>query len=389
MPSGYEKFAGQWGANAQLARDTFDMKSTRGIPHWILNIMDWDTTELIAGAKPGEYEKEPERVYLACQLNHGASFCDQWIPRNPLSMRRQGYESGAGQSATTGQAQIVVDGRIIDSPEAVAGHLEQVLFPRMVQQARETDVHSAEAVAALIAKEMEVQQYFGMNLLKSPYGNGFQHFPGFRYGTYGYENYFMAYALFPELMEKDFTLQADLSVKRNTLAARAIIEGGLPRIIRLDHDMADSRGTLVDIQSLDRIWLPQFARSIEPFLKAGIRLIWHCDGNLMPMVPRLLSAGLGGFQGFQYEDGMDYEKICRMKDRDGNPLFIIAGCSVTTTLPHGTAADVRKELKWVVDNGPRVGLMLGGTSSIAPNTNRENILTFIEGLKYYQEHGRG
>jgi hypothetical protein len=244
-------------------------------------------------------------------------------------------------------------------------------------------------VDKLIAQEVEIQNYFGMNMLKGPYSNGFQRFPYFRYGTYGYVNYFMAYALFPELIEKDFALQADLAVKLNTRAAKAIVQGGLPRIIRLDHDMADSRGTLVDIKSLDKIWFPQFARSMEPFLKAGIRLIWHCDGNLMAMVPRLLEAGLGGFQGFQYEDGMDYEKICRMKDRNGNPLFIIAGCSVTRTLPHGTKEDVKKELTWVVEKGPKVGLMLGGTSSIAPNTNRENIRTFIEGLKYYQEHGRG
>jgi hypothetical protein len=39
-------------------------------------------------------------------------------------------------------------------------------------------------------------------------------------------------------------------------------------------------------------------------------MIWHCDGNLMQMVPRLLDVGLRGFRGFPYEDGMDYEKIC-------------------------------------------------------------------------------
>lgn len=388
MNTGYHQFSGKWGPHAQLALDTIAMKPTKGIPHWMLNIMDWDTLELIAGAMPGDYEREPEKVYLACQLNHGAAFIDQWIPRNPLSMRTHGYESTTAKSATTGAAQVVVDGRVIDSPEAVAAHLEQVGFPKVIQMIRDTDVACSAAVDALVAKEMEVQNCFGLNMLKGPYGNGFQLMPGFRYGRYGYENYFMAYALFPELMEKDFQLQADLAVKQNTLAAKAIIQGGLPRLIRLDHDMADSRGTLVDIQSLDQIWFPHFARAIEPFLKAGIRLIWHCDGNLMQMVPRLLEAGLGGFQGFQYEDGMDYEKICRMKDRNGNPLFIIAGCSVTRTLPHGTADDVKKELKWVVEKGPRVGLMLGGTSSIAPNTNRENILTFIEGLKYYQEHGR-
>jgi hypothetical protein len=50
---------------------------------------------------------------------------------------------------------------------------------------------------------------------------------------------------------------------------------------------------------------------------------------------------------------------------------------------------LERELKWVVNNGPKVGLMLSATSSIAPNTNRGNVTAFIEGLRYYQAHGRG
>ncbi len=65
----------------------------------------------------------------------------------------------------------------------------------------------------------------------------------------------------------------------------------------------------------------------------------------MQMVPRLIEAGVGGFQGFQYEDGMDYPAICRMKARDGGPLLIKAGVSVTRTLPLGTRQDVRDELR--------------------------------------------
>ena len=71
-----------------------------------------------------------------------------------------------------------------------------------------------------------------------------------------------------------------------------------------------------------------------------------------------------------------------------HPLFIIAGSSVTKTLPFGTKDDVAKEIKWLVDNGPPTGLMLGASSSIVPGTNRENIKTLMEGLLYYQEHGR-
>jgi uroporphyrinogen decarboxylase len=198
----------------------------------------------------------------------------------------------------------------------------------------------------------------------------------------------MAYALYPEVIERDFSLQADLALLNNRAAARAIIEAGLLPLLRLDHDMADSRGTLVDIRSLDRIWFPHLARCIEPLLEAGIRLLWHCDGNLMAMVPRLLDVGLGGFQGFQYEDGMDYERICRMRTRDGDDLTIIAGVSVTRTLPHGTPADVRRELAWLVENGPETGLFLAGSSSITPGVPWENLATLVEGFHYYRQHGR-
>jgi uroporphyrinogen decarboxylase len=224
-------------------------------------------------------------------------------------------------------------------------------------------------------------------MLKSGYG--FVSFPGFDYLSYGYENYFMAFALYPEIIERRFALHADLCLLHNRAAARAYREGGLPPLYRLDHDMADSRGTLVDIAALDKLWFPHFARCIEPLLKSAVKLIWHCDGNLMQMVPRLIEVGLKGFQGFQYEDGMDYEKICRLKTRDGDDLFIIAGVSVTRTLPHGTPADVKRELAWLVENGPKTGLVLGCSSSIIPGVPWENMQTLVEGFAYYRKHGRG
>jgi hypothetical protein len=153
--------------------------------------------------------------------------------------------------------------------------------------------------------------------------------------------------------------------------------------------MADSRGTLVRPETLDRLWFPHFSRCLDPLLRAGVNLIWHCDGNLMAMVPRLLEVGLAGFQGFQHEDGMDYARICRMKTREGRTPIIIAGASVTRTLPMGSPGDVKRELDWLVEFGPPVGLFLGGSSSIAPGVPWENMVALKEGLAHYRRHGRG
>jgi uroporphyrinogen decarboxylase len=146
---------------------------------------------------------------------------------------------------------------------------------------------------------------------------------------------------------------------------------------------------LVRPETLDRVWFPHFARCLEPVLNSDVRLVWHCDGNLMDMVPRLLEVGIHGFQGFQYEDGMDYERICQMKTKDGESLIIMGGVSVTRTLPYGTPGDVKRELEWLVEKGPRNGLFLSASSSITPGVPWENIVTLIEGLAYYRTHGRG
>ncbi len=384
---GFDMFADKWQSNAQMALDTIAMRQTKGIPSWTLHDMQWAHLETLSDNPSGSYEKDPVRVYREFQIKAGVCYIDQWLAENPLTMKEQGYGDNTQRGATTGAEEIVRDGMVIDSPEATVEHMEKFLFPQWEKWRHELEANADEEVSKRIAQEVEVQRLFGMNMLKGPY-SGFFNFPGFQYGGYGYANYFMAYALYPEVIERGFKIQADASVIHNRIAARAIVEGGLPRLLRLDHDMADSRGTLVDVKTLDKLWFPHFARSIQPFIDAGIRLIWHCDGNLMDMVPRLLDCGLGGFQGFQYEDGMDYEKICKMKTRDGDNLFIIGGVSVTTTIPLGKPADVKRQMDWLVEKGPKVGLVLGCSSSIAPGVPLENIKTLIEGFAHYRKYGR-
>lgn len=378
------------GERAQLALDTILGRDVVGIPTWLCHPMEHAFIERLAGTEPGSYVANPEQVYLACQHAAGVCMIDQFIPDNPLSMGSHGYEADTERSATTGAEQIVCDGIVIDSPESVVEHMEKFTFPQLQQAAANFDADpdgQTARVREIIEYERGIQEQLGPNILKPPYCT--ISFPAMGYYGYGHANYLMAYALYPDVMERCFSLQADLAVLNNHTAVRAYDEGNLPPFVRLDHDMADSRGTMVSMESLEKLWFPHFARAIEPVLGTGIKMIWHCDGNLMDMVPRLLDCGLVGFQGFQYEDGMDYEKICRMKTRDGDELLIIGGVSVTTTLPHGSPADVKDQMRWLVEQGPRTGLFLGSSSTITPGVPWDNFAAFVEGLHHYRTHGRG
>lgn len=372
-----------YSGNAQLALDTLQRKETKGIPTGIVHIMEHSVIERLAGAGTGEYVKDPYGVYFRMLENIGVSMVDQMLADNPLSMGEKGYEGGGG-GATTGGVP-VIDGQVIDTPEACVAYMERYDFPSLKQKIKSFD--ERQAIQDVITFESQAQRILGPGMLKS--GHGLLTFPHLEYFRYGYENYLMAYVLYPEVIDRLFKLQADYAVLKNQAVVKAYQTAGLPLYHRLDHDMADSRGLLVSLQSLRNSWTEQFARSLKPAVDADFALLWHCDGNLMALIPDLLEAGVNGFQGFQYEDGMDYVKICKLKDKKGRFMIIQAGVSVTRELPLGKPEDVKKQMRFLVENGPKTGLFLSMSSTCTPGTPWDNIDTAIQGFRHYREHGRG
>jgi hypothetical protein len=369
-------------SSAQMAYDALRRVKTSGIPTGLFHLMEHSVIERLAGAAPGTYKKAPYAVYGRMLESVGVNMVDQMLFENPLSMGDRGYEGGGGGATTGGVA--VLDGLIIDSPEACADHIERVGIPAL----RDSIAHFDElqTIQDVMTSESQSQRILGPGILKAGYGH--LTFPHLEYYRYGYGDYFMAYAMFPDVFDRLFSLQADYAVLKNTAVVKAFQQAGLPLYHRLDSDMADSRGLLVSLASLERRWVPEFARSIKPAVDAGFILLWHCDGNLMELIPCLLEAGVNGFQGFQYEDGMDYVRICRMRDRLGRTMVIQAGVSVTRELPLGSPSGVREQLRFLVENGPETGLFLSTSSSCTPGTPWENIAAAVEGMKYYRAHGR-
>ncbi|NLE43391.1 MAG: hypothetical protein GX620_01615 [Chloroflexi bacterium] len=383
---GYAEFSGVWGENAQLAWDTLEYRPTRGIPFRTMTIVERGLLERLAGCERGAYCENPERVCLEMQRHSGACCNDQWIPADPLQIGEHEGAREAGRDSVMARGPVVIDGIVIDGPEAVAEHVERFDVPRRIRDGhRPTDEDVA--VRRLIAQEVETQRLFGCNVLKLPH-RGFQQFPRLDFATYGCCNYSRALALFPDVIERTFALQADAAVVHNRIAARAIVEGGLPKVLRLDCDAPAPDCILANLAVLDRIWFPHFARAVQPFVDAGVRLLWHCDGGLSGVAPRLIEAGVGGFHGFTVEHSTDYEATCRMTDRNGDLLMIWAGVSVVRTLRLGKQSDVVHELRWLVENGPPVGLFLGASGPIAAGVNWDNVKTLVEGLSHYREHGR-
>jgi len=199
------------------------------------------------------------------------------------------------------------------------------------------------------------------------------------YTRWGYENYLIAAALYPEAMRRWYHHSALGARLKNHAIVRAIERHDLAPFVYTGQDICGAGGPLMSPAMLRELYFPALKWAMEPLIAAGIGVIWHCDGDIRPILPDLLDLGMIGLQGFEEEHGVRWEDMCALTAPDGRPIVIWGCVSVTSTLPHGTPDDVR----WAVERsfavaGPGRGHVLSATSSILPETPMANIDALLE-----------
>jgi hypothetical protein len=197
------------------------------------------------------------------------------------------------------------------------------------------------------------------------------------YHRYGHENALLFPVLYPELHLKLLRLTAELGRQHAALRARAILEGYHPRAILFGEDLCGQQGPMISPEYLRQAYFPLLEYAIEPLLEVGAKLVWHCDGNVRPILADLLACGVGGLQGFQRECGIDLEWIADLRTSAGEPLVIFGPLEVTTTLPFGTTEDVRLEVRraMALSRG-KASLVFFTSNTINPDVPLENIRAY-------------
>lgn len=327
-------------------------------PAWAPVICSTRSVEEIVGR--GDVWADPAQAYLAAFRVLKVDFVNQFIAYRPGE-----FEARSG----------VVDHRLTPmEPEEVVGQM-RARRPHLARELREMD--EGRVGEQFAAQALAGQAMLGDDMLWIQYEGAFS-IPTMAYGELGYENYFVFLATYPEVQEEIWALQADVSARYNRAVAAAMDRHMLPKLVRLDHDMTDSRGPIAGIGVMDRYYFPHFRRAIAPFVEAGVRLIWHSDGNINDFIPRLTEAGVNGFQGFQEEHGVDYASLCRTRDRNGDPLMIWGSVSVTTVLPRGRPEEVRADVRRCWRAAPDRGYVVGASSSICPDVPTKSILAMFD-----------
>jgi uroporphyrinogen decarboxylase len=149
-------------------------------------------------------------------------------------------------------------------------------------------------------------------------------------------------------------------------------------IFRLGDDWGHQRGLIMGIDLWREFIKPRIKEMYQLAKSKGKYVMIHCCGKVDELFPDLIECGLDIFNPFQPEV-MD---VFQMKRLYGERLCFYGGISTQRTLPYGTVAEIKDEVKRLIEVvGENGGYVASPAHDIPADAKAENIAAMIEVLQ--------
>lgn len=207
--------------------------------------------------------------------------------------------------------------------------------------------------------------------------------PGFNtaYNLIGMEDFIYLYADDAALISDWLEALCKNELKRiKSLGASGKLSSCIP-YVAVYSDIAAGNGLIFSPHFLEKELFPRLKRVVEMWNEYGCRCYFHSDGNLTSVIPDLIDCGIVGLHPIETHAGMD---LLALKEKFGKKLVLIGGIDCTVTLPWGTPAQVRAEVKNAIEiAGKDGGYIIGSTSELHNAIPPENIIAMFDAVRDY------
>jgi len=146
-------------------------------------------------------------------------------------------------------------------------------------------------------------------------------------------------------------------------------------------DIAFKQRLMFSPDFMRRTFIRALRNMCEPLRNAGIKVIFHSDGDVTDMIDDMIEAGISGLNPIEPMAGMD---IGWLKRRYGKELILVGNVDCSQVLPLGTVEQVVEATKECLRQAsPGGGHFVGSSSEITPSTPLENIFAFYQACHEY------
>ncbi len=143
----------------------------------------------------------------------------------------------------------------------------------------------------------------------------------------------------------------------------------------LGDDIAFNSGPLLNPVWLRDHYFPRLVRVISAWHDRGIKVLFHSDGNLNPVLDDLVDAGIDGLNPIEILAGMDIAEIHRRHPH----LFMAGGIDVSQLLPFGSPVEVKDVVTRAID-AAEGRIMIGSSTELNDDVPLANFLALREAV---------
>ena len=144
--------------------------------------------------------------------------------------------------------------------------------------------------------------------------------------------------------------------------------------IRFGDDWGQQHGLIMGPEIWKQFIYPQIKRMYEAVRNAGKYVLIHCCGDVDELFEDLIDIGVNCFNPFQPEVMDVWSLLPKYRGR----LSFYGGLSLQRTLTFGSAEQVRRESKRLLELGSETGYIFAPSHDVVGDVPLENILAFIE-----------
>jgi uroporphyrinogen-III decarboxylase len=185
----------------------------------------------------------------------------------------------------------------------------------------------------------------------------------------------MDFVLDPELSERIL----DIPYNYHLNAAKKLTQMGVD-MIWLGDDMGGQNGMLISPELWRKYFKPRMATIISELksINPEVKIAYHSDGNIFPIIPELIEIGLDVLNPIQPAP-LDPERV---EKEYGDRLCFWGSVDEQYTLPFGTPEEVKNEvvhrLRTLGKNG---GLVIGPTHHVQLDTPLDNFWAMVNTIR--------
>ena len=168
--------------------------------------------------------------------------------------------------------------------------------------------------------------------------------------------------------------------------ARRILEAGDGKIMisQVTDDMGTQNGLLCSPAMFDSYLRKYYDDNIAMVKSFGAKVFHHDDGAITAMLPWLMDRGIEMLNPIQWRlPGFDLKKL---KAEYGSRLCFHGGVDNQWVMPFGTEEDVRKEVRYLLDElyCDQTGFIIAPCHNVQANTSVANVLAMYDEARRYR-----